>query len=56
MASIADSLPWSGMLMRGRRIKLSIQLRMVIDLLYFARAAPTVPVPMMSCIIIIYRL
>jgi hypothetical protein len=32
------------MLMRGRRIKLSIQRRMVIDLLYFARAAPTVPV------------
>jgi hypothetical protein len=32
------------MLMRGHRIKLSIQRRMVIDLLYFARAAPTVPV------------
>ena len=30
--------------MRGRRIKLSIQRRMVIDLLYFARAVPTVPV------------
>ena len=30
--------------MRGHRIKLSIQRRMVIDLLYFARAAPTVPV------------
>jgi hypothetical protein len=32
------------MLMRGRRIKLSIQRRMVIDFLYFARAVPTVPV------------
>ena len=30
--------------MRGRRIKLSIQRRMVIDFLYFARAVPTVPV------------
>jgi hypothetical protein len=56
MASIASSLPWSGMLMRGRRIKLSIQRRMAIDLLYFARVAPTVPVPMMSYITIIYGL
>jgi hypothetical protein len=30
--------------MRGRSIKLSIQRRMVIDLLYFACAVPTVPV------------
>ena len=30
--------------MRGRRIKLSIQRRMVIDFLHFARAVPTVPV------------
>jgi hypothetical protein len=30
--------------MRGRRIRLSIQRRMVIDFLYFARAVPTVPV------------
>jgi hypothetical protein len=32
------------MLMRGRRIKLSIQRRMVIDFLHFARGVPTVPV------------
>jgi hypothetical protein len=32
------------MLMRGRAIRLSIPRRMVIDLLYFARAVPTVPV------------
>jgi hypothetical protein len=32
------------MVMRGRRIKLSIQRRMVIDFLHFARAVPTVPV------------
>ena len=30
--------------MRGRSVKLSIQRRMVIDFLHFARAAPTVPV------------
>jgi hypothetical protein len=30
--------------MRGRRIELSIQRKMVIDFLYFARAVPTVPV------------
>lgn len=30
--------------MRGRSIKLSIQRRMVIDFVYFARAVPTVPV------------
>jgi hypothetical protein len=30
--------------MRGRSIRLSIQRRMVIDFLYFARAVPTVPV------------
>jgi hypothetical protein len=30
--------------MRGRRIKLSLQRRMVIDFLHFARAVPTVPV------------
>ena len=30
--------------MRGRNIRLSIQRRMVIDFLYFARAVPTVPV------------
>lgn len=30
--------------MRGRAIRLSVQRRMMIDLLYFARALPTVPV------------
>jgi pyruvate/2-oxoglutarate dehydrogenase complex dihydrolipoamide acyltransferase (E2) component len=30
--------------MRGRAIRLSVQRRMMIDLLYFARAIPTVPV------------
>ena len=30
--------------MRGRMIRLSVPRRMVIDLLYFARAIPTVPV------------
>ncbi|MDR3423393.1 MAG: hypothetical protein P4L80_19520 [Xanthobacteraceae bacterium] len=30
--------------MRGRAIRLSVQRRMVIDLLYFARGVPTVPV------------
>jgi hypothetical protein len=33
-----------GDVMRGRSVKLSIQRRMVIDFLYFARAVPTVPV------------
>jgi hypothetical protein len=29
--------------MRGRAVRLSVQRRMMIDLLYFARALPTVP-------------
>ena len=31
--------------MRGRMIPLSLPRRMVLDLLYFARGVPTVPVP-----------